>query len=276
MGGYIMNQTVTTYSRPSSPAEMNTATRPDSKGQFSYYAAPAHLWPDFLVGQSSQPLRVVLIEEETHLRGVVGHDLGLDPRTTLVATAGNMREGKHLLETYVFDVLLLDLNMHSGMSFEILKYAKMMRPNAEIIVISKTDDVQNATKAFNLGANGHILKDSWFGDFAQAVLQVANGGSFVSPNLARKLINQMSNGRESEAQNFSNQVVSLPGNSILSYREREILEQVANGCTSSAIALKINISCQTVTTHIKNIYRKLQVHTRAQAVSTAKNQGLLG
>jgi DNA-binding NarL/FixJ family response regulator len=165
--------------------------------------------------------------------------------------------------------------MHNGMSFELLKFSKMMRPNAEVIVISKMDDLQNATKAFNLGASGFILKDSWFGDFAQAVLQVANGGSFVSPNLARKLIQKISNNSMGDAQNASSQVISLPGNNILSYREREILELVANGYTSSAIALKINISTQTVTTHIKNIYRKLQVHTRAQAVSSAKSQGLL-
>ncbi len=269
-----MNQPVSNFGHTRSPEDM-TSVRLDSKGQFAYFATQAHLWPDFLVGQASQPLRVVLIEEETHLRGVVGNDIGLDPRTTLVATASNIREGKHLLETYVFDVLLLDLNMHNGMSFELLKFSKMMRPNAEVIVISKTDDLQNATKAFNLGASGHILKDSWFGDFAQAVLQVANGGSFVSPNLARKLIKNLFNSPDSEGKNTANQVLSLPGNSILSYREREILELVSEGFTSSAIALKINISSQTVTTHIKNIYRKLQVHTRAQAVSSAKNQGLL-
>ncbi len=269
-----MNQPVPNFGHTRSPEDM-TSVRLDSKGQFAYFATQAHLWPDFLVGQASQPLRVVLIEEETHLRGVVGNDIGLDPRTTLVATASNIREGKHLLETYVFDVLLLDLNMHNGMSFELLKFSKMMRPNAEVIVISKTDDLQNATKAFNLGASGHILKDSWFGDFAQAVLQVANGGSFVSPNLARKLIKNLFNSPDSEGKNTANQVLSLPGNSILSYREREILELVSEGFTSSAIALKINISSQTVTTHIKNIYRKLQVHTRAQAVSSAKNQGLL-
>jgi DNA-binding NarL/FixJ family response regulator len=269
-----MNQLANAFSHTKNPDEMG-AQRLDSKGQFAYFATPAHLWPDFLVGQISQPLRVVLIEDETHLRGVVGNDLGLDPRTTLVATASNMREGKHLVETYVFDVLLLDLNMYNGMSFELLKFSKMMRPNAEVIVISKMDDLQNATKAFNLGASGFILKDSWFGDFAQAVLQVANGGSFVSPNLARKLIQKISNNSMGDAQNASSQVISLPGNNILSYREREILELVANGYTSSAIALKINISTQTVTTHIKNIYRKLQVHTRAQAVSSAKSQGLL-
>lgn len=269
-----MNQPVPNFGHTRSPEDM-TAVRLDSKGQFAYFATQAHLWPDFLVCQASQPLRVVLIEEETHLRGVVGNDIGLDPRTTLVATASNIREGKHLLETFVFDVLLLDLNMHSGMSFELLKFSKMMRPNAEVIVISKTDDLQNATKAFNLGASGHILKDSWFGDFAQAVLQVANGGSFVSPNLARKLIKNLFNSPDSEGKNTANQVLSLPGNSILSYREREILELVSEGFTSSAIALKINISSQTVTTHVKNIYRKLQVHTRAQAVSSAKNQGLL-
>ena len=139
------------------------------------------------------------------------------------------------------------------------------------------DDEQKAIMAFDLGANGYIVKNSWFGNYAQAVLQVANGGAFISPSLSRRLIKKLTTGAYIDFHNArEQQVIPLHANGVLSFREREILELVADGCTSTAIALKINISSQTVMTHIKNIYRKLQVHTRAQAVSSAKNQGLLG
>jgi DNA-binding NarL/FixJ family response regulator len=269
-----MNPQVTTVN-DTSKTDGTNASNLTSQGQFAYFANPANLWPDFLIGQANQPLRVILIEEDAHMRSVVGQELGADPRTTLVATAGNIREGKNLIANYAFDVMLLDLNLRDGMSFELLKYMRLHRPAAEALVVSMMDDEEKAITAFDLGANGYIVKNSWFGNYAQAVLQVANGGSFISPSLARRLVKKLTHSSHHDLQHMHSQVVSIHGNGVLSYREREILELVADGFTSSAIALKINISSQTVTTHIKNIYRKLQVHTRAQAVSSAKNQGLL-
>jgi DNA-binding NarL/FixJ family response regulator len=235
----------------------------------------ANLWPDFLLGQANKPLRVILIEEDSHMRSVIGQELGADPRTTLMATAGNVREGKNLIANYAFDVMLLDLNLRDGPSLDLLKFMKLHRPNAEVVVISMMDDEQQAMTAFDLGATGFVVKNSWFGNFAQAVLQVANGGSFLSPNLARRLIKKMVGSPHLDQQVLKNHVIPLHGSGVLSFREREILELVADGCTSAAIALEINISSQTVTTHIKNIFQKLHVHTRAQAVMVAKSQGLL-
>jgi DNA-binding NarL/FixJ family response regulator len=272
-----MNQQVTTFNAASKANEIS-ASKLAPQGQFAYFENPANLWPDFLLGQANQPLRVILIEENAHMNNVVGQELNSDPRTTLVATASNMLEGKSLIANYVFDVMLLGLNLRDGLSFELLKYMRMHRPAAEALVVSMMDDEEKAIAAFELGANGYIVKNSWFGNYAQAVLQVANGGTFISPSLARRLVKKLIHGTHDSHTDFPstrNQVIPLHGNGVLSYREREILELVADGCTSAAIALKIKISSQTVTTHIKNIYRKLQVHTRAQAVSNAKNQGLL-
>jgi DNA-binding NarL/FixJ family response regulator len=273
-GGY-MNQQVTALSS-AQQSETERVSKIATTGQFSYFVNPPNLWPDFLAGQANQPLRVILIDEDAHMRNIVGQELGLDARTTLVATAGNLREGKNLIANYAFDVMLLDLNLRDGMSFELLKYMKIHRPVAEAIVISMVDDEQNAVKAFDLGANGFIVKNSWFGNFAQAVLQVANGGAFISPSVARRLIKKLTGKPTMDSRARSDQITSLHGSGVLSYREREILELIADGCTSAAIAQRINISCQTVTTHLKNIYLKLKVHTRAQAVSYAKSQGLLG
>lgn len=272
-----MTQQVTTFNAATNANEMGVS-KLAPQGQFTYFANPANLWPDFLLGQANQPLRVILIEENAHMNNVVGQELNSDPRTSLVATATNMHEGKNLIANYAFDVMLLGLNLRDGLSFALLKYMRMHRPEAEALVMSIIDDEESAITAFDLGANGYIVKNSWFGNYAQAVLQVANGGAFISPSLARRLVKKLAHDSHNSHTDFPskhNQVIPLNVNGALSYREREILELVADGCTTSAIALKINISGQTVTTHIKNIYRKLHVHTRAQAVTNAKNQGLL-
>ena len=273
-----MIRQATATNRLSNTAGLN-ASMHQSQGQFAYFANPSVLWPDFLLGQTDKPLRVVLVGEDTHIRSVVGQELGLDPRTTLVGTAGNFREGKHLIANHAFDVMLLDLSLHESMSFELLTYVKQQCPSVESIVISNVDDEQKAITAFDLGASGYIVKNSWFGNYAQAVLQVANGGAFISPSLSRRLIKKLTSSAFTEVKNQQQQrqqpVAHLHANGVLSFREREILELVADGYSSAAVALKINISSQTVMTHIKNICRKLQVHTRAQAVSSAKNQGLL-
>ena len=75
-----MNQQVTTFN-DANKANEASATKLASQGQFAYFANPANLWPDFLLGQANQPLRVILIEEDAHMRSVVGQELGSDPRS---------------------------------------------------------------------------------------------------------------------------------------------------------------------------------------------------
>jgi DNA-binding NarL/FixJ family response regulator len=269
---------------------MPTAARVDpqmQQGQFSYHTSPASLWPDFLLGQESQPLRVALVDNDARMRSVIGQELNQDNRINLVASASNLRDGKLIISRHEFDVLLLDFSLGDGVGFDLIKHMKMHRPSAEAIVMSVMDDEDHAITAFELGATGYLVKNSWFGNFSQAVLQVANGGAYISPNLARRLLNKLATIHHAQLHavpvqtalggRSSGHSAGLAGHPAgpLSFREKEILELVAAGCTSLEIASRINISRQTVTTHMKNIYRKLQVHSRAQAVTQARNQDML-
>ena len=246
------------------------------QGQFSYHTSPASLWPDFLLGQESQPLRVLLVDNDARMRSVIGQELNQDNRITLVSTASNLRDGKLAISRHEFDVLLLDFSLGDGVGFDLIKHMKMHRPSAEAIVMSVMDDEDHAITAFELGATGYLVKNSWFGNFSQAVLQVANGGAYISPNLARRLLNKLATIHHAQLHPVPvHATVAANASGLLSFREKEILELVASGFTSLEIATRINISRQTVTTHMKNIYRKLQVHSRAQAVTQARNQGML-
>lgn len=259
----------------------NTATlvkkivNQNQSGQFSYISNPDVLWPDFLMGQAASPLRVILVDADPRMCNVVTQELNLDARINLVGSAHNVRDGKQLIARLMFDVMLVDTHLGDGLGMELIKHMKTLRPSAEAVVISVRDDAQNALDAFQHGASGYLVKNSWFGNFTQAVLQVANGGAFISPNLARRLLQKLTEVHNADLNRFHSRVPVDQNNKKLSQREIEILSLVAAGYSSAEVAIKISISEQTVTTHMKNIYRKLNVHTRMQAVTSAKNQGLL-
>ena len=227
------------------------------------------LWPGFLNGQPEQPVRVLLIDDDPNMSRVIAHELLADLRINLVGQAASVREGRRLINQNEFDVMLVDLNLGDGTGFELIEYMKTVRPVAEAVVISAMEDEFHALHAFELGATGYLVKNSWFGNFPQAVLQVVNGGASITPNLARRLLSRFEHTQVSD-----NVEQPVRGKDKLSDREKEVLKLVALGCTSTEIGTRLMISGQTVNTHIKNIYRKLNVRTRAQAVSLATNRGL--
>ena len=226
-------------------------------------------WPPFLVGQVARPVRVLLVDDDANIRHVISSELMADLRCDLVGQGGSMREGRRLISSCEFDVMLVDLNLGDGNGFELIEHLKTIRPMAEAIVISAMEDEQHALRAFELGATGYLVKNSWFGNFAQAVLQVVNGGASITPNLARRLLHRLEHSTTDAVQRAE------PHKKGLSDREHAVLKMVAAGYTSVEIGLRLAISGLTVNSHIKNIYRKLQVKTRAHAVSSALQRGLL-
>lgn len=244
---------------------------PEAQGHASLMpqSATAQSWPPFLVGQITRPVRVLLVDDDASIRHVISSELMADLRCDLVGQGGSMREGRRLISSCEFDVMLVDLNLGDGNGFELIEHLKTVRPLAEAIVISAMEDEQHALHAFELGATGYLVKNSWFGNFSQAVLQVVNGGASITPNLARRLLHRLDHSPSEAAARTE------PHKKGLSEREHAVLKMVAAGYTSVEIGLSLFISGLTVNSHIKNIYRKLQVKSRAHAVSSALQRGLL-
>lgn len=235
-------------------------------------SAPS-LWPDFLVGQTGTPVRVMVVDDDSHVRMVIAQEIMNDHRTVVVAQASCLREARRCIRQHEFDVMLVDLNLGNGNDdgLELIDVLKSLRPAAEAVVVSAVETEEQVLRAFEVGATGYLVKNSWFGSYVQAVLQVANGGASITPCLARRLL-----------QRFDKSIVSAsPSTSpcstedLLSARERKVLRMVAGGYTSAEIGHQLEISTTTVNAHIKNIYGKLQVHSRAQAVRFALMRGLL-
>ena len=235
--------------------------------QFSMRPNPPSVWPDFMVGQTTQPVKVLLVDDDPHIRHVIAQELLADDRILLVAQGQGFKDGRRKVVQHDFEVLLVDLNLGDGSGFELIEQVKTHRPSSEVVVITAVEDEEHALRAFELGANGYLVKNSWFGNFPQAVLQVVNGGASITPNLARRLLHRLDQKQVDRTSRVARE--------RLSDREREILKMVALGYTSTEIGERLHISGQTVNTHIRNIYHKIQVKNRAQAVSWAADKGLL-
>ena len=229
------------------------------------------MWPGFLTGQTDKPVRVILIDDDANMSRVIANELLADLRIDLVGQGSSVREGRRLISQYAFDVMLVDLNLGDGTGFSLIEHLKTVRPLAEAVVISAMQDEQHALHAFELGATGYLVKNSWFGNFPQAVLQVVNGGASITPGMARRLLKKF----DAAATAAESEIKQSKAMETLSAREKEVLKLVGEGHTSNAIGGHLRISGQTVNTHIKNMYRKLNVRTRAQAVSFATSKGFL-
>ncbi len=227
------------------------------------------VWPDFMVGQAVRPTRVVVVDDDPHIRLVIVQDLMCDSRTVVVGQAASLREGRKVIRENEFDVLLVDIHLGDGEGFELLDFVKSVRPSVESIVISVMECEEQVLRAFELGAIGYLSKNSWFGSYAQAVLQVVNGGASISPNIARRLLQRFDKSNEGTIKLKAREEAER-----LSCREKEVLRLIASGHTSAEIGTRLLISAMTVNTHVRNIYRKLQVRTRAQAVRFASLRGL--
>ncbi|GAB3663140.1 LuxR C-terminal-related transcriptional regulator [Ramlibacter alkalitolerans] len=225
------------------------------------------VWPDFLNSEPGRQVRVILIDDDPHIRRVIAGELCSDLRIDFVGQAHCARSGKRLISSTEFDVMIVDLHLGNGSGFELIEHMKHVRSHAEAIVVSVLDDEQRAIRAFELGATGYLVKSTWFGSFPQAVLQVWSGGASIAPNLARRLLQRFSTPAPAPA--------ASDRGAALSERESQVLREISKGYTNQDIGERMALSVQTVNTHVRNIYRKLQVRSRAQAVAQATQQRLI-
>ena len=168
------------------------------------------------------------------------------------------------------DVLVTDLSLPDGHGTELIREARAARPSTEALVITVFGDERSVVAALEAGAAGYLLKDGTDAELARPILELVDGGSPISPAIARHLLRR-----------FQRQV-GMPESArppdetpVLSAREREVLELLARGFRVGEIADRLGISAHTVTTHVRHLYAKLEVSSRGEAIYAAMNHGLL-
>ncbi|KYZ86327.1 response regulator [Alcanivorax balearicus MACL04] len=213
--------------------------------------------------ERTDPVRVLLLEDDTPLRERFARILEDWPGGELVAACATLDETLALLRQQPVDLLMTDLNLPDGHGIEAIHLLSKLYPNADAMVISVLADDETVLAAIEAGAVGYLLKDADPFELVESIEELRAGGSPISSSIARILVRRMTAPPPS------------PSGPPLTPRETEILRGIAKGFTYAELAEWLSISRQTVPVHIKNIYRKLAANNRSEAVYEASRRGLI-
>ncbi len=208
---------------------------------------------------------LIIVEDDADVRQRLSRLIKAHEGFELLHTAATMAEGLAALQQYKPDVLLTDLGLPDGSGIEIIKAIEKLHLDCEAMVISGFQDETIVFKALEAGAKAYILKHDDSTKITDAIIAMMNGGAPISPIIARLMLQKF--------QSPLQQSTVLP--EALTERQIKILKFVSQGFSSKEIAEKLDISYYTVTTHIKNIYNKLQVNSRTEALHEAMKLGLI-
>jgi DNA-binding NarL/FixJ family response regulator len=189
-----------------------------------------------------------------------------------VRAAANLAEARDLLAHGAPRVLLTDLQLPDGHGNDLIREMRSRYPDTEIMVISNLGDEESVISAITVGATGYLLKDAFPTDIAATVHELVAGHSPISASIARFIVRRTQNAGEPAADLPAGPALNT---AKLTPREIDILWGIAKGFSYAEIAGHLGLSRQTVPGHIKSIYRKLEVHTRGEAVFEAVQQGLI-
>jgi DNA-binding NarL/FixJ family response regulator len=217
-------------------------------------------------------IRVVVVEDDPSHRERFRDHLRLDSRLALVAEFANATSAMEAIPPLVADVALVDLGLPDKSGFEVIRHIHREMPHAEIMVVSVFGGERNLLRAIEAGATGYLLKDAMPPDFLAAIHAVRAGESPISPSLARHLLKQYQHVPEAPRDDQAGGA----GGEGLTPREIHILRCIAGGSSIAEIAQRLFLSTHTVKTHVKNIYRKLEAHSRMQAVTIAQRRHIIG
>jgi DNA-binding NarL/FixJ family response regulator len=186
------------------------------------------------------------------------------PTTELVGEATTGEEVIHLAEKLQPDVILMDLQMPGGGGLPAIRQIVQTSPHIRILVVTMFDDDDSVFAAMRGGARGYVLKDMNDDEITRAILAVGNGEAIFSPAIAQRMMHFFSTRPDLPIDIFPE----------LTESERNVLRLMAQGTSNEAIAQQLSLSSKTVRNYVSNIFSKLQVADRAQAIVKARDAGL--
>lgn len=206
-------------------------------------------------------INVTIIEDHSDYREGLAHLLNSTEGFNCVAKYHSVEQS---LENFTeSDVLLLDIHLPGKSGIEAISYFKENYPQMQIIMLTVFDDDGNIFNAILAGADGYLLKKTSPIKILASLEDVLESGMPMSPYVAKKVVDYFRDNK------------LIKNDYQLSQREKEVLTELVNGSDSKQIAEKLFISYETVRNHLKNIYQKLHVNSRTQAVSKALKDGII-
>ena len=211
--------------------------------------------------------RILLADDHTLVRQGLRRILEEQPEWRVVAETGNGLEAVSLAAELQPDVVVLDIGMPMLNGLEATRQIAKKAPAARVLILSMHADEVHITKAVEAGAVGYLVKDSADSELVKAVTATAEGTSYFSPAAAAVLLDEY---RRSIARRGVTDRYDL-----LSDREREVLQLMAEGRSTKAIAALLGVSPATIETHRAHVFEKLDLHSVAEAVLYAVRRGLI-
>lgn len=220
---------------------------------------------------SPRPPRIAIVEDNEDFRLALTQAIDADPGLMLAGAAATVHEGRLLLLNTRPDVLLVDLGLPDGSGLALIREAAQSLPGCDVMVITIFGDERHVLESIEAGATGYLLKSGLPMDLAAQVRALREGGSPISPVIARRLLSRLMPARPA-AESAAESSADDPG---LSLREVAVLQYAAKGFSYDETAQLLGVTRHTVMTYVKRSYRKLQVHSKSEAVHEARLLGLL-
>ena len=206
---------------------------------------------------------VLVYDDNVNLRESLEKLVQFSDDLLLVGSYGNVQNAASEVKELQPDVILMDIDMPGLNGIEAVKQIRQFNQKTHIIMLTVFDDNAHVLDAIYSGASGYLLKKHISDRLQEAIKEVLQGGAPMSPGIARMVIESMQ--QKTANENKYN----------LTQREKEILSNLSKGNSYKMIAAYLVISIDTVRTHIKRIYEKLQVHSQTEAISKAMNERIV-
>lgn len=213
-------------------------------------------------------IKIAIVDDNSFLINAIKEKLSFFENIQFKYSANNGQEVVNKLEQDKnIDVILMDIEMPVLNGIEATKKIKKMYPQIKIIMLTVFDNDENIFNAIQAGADGYLLKEVDPNSLYQGIQETLTGGAAMTPSIALKTLKLLRNPIA-----FDDKVEE---EIKLSIREIDVLEQLSKGLSYSVIAENLFLSPSTVRKHIENIYSKLQVHSKLEAVQKAKRNNLI-
>ena len=213
--------------------------------------------------------RVFLVEDDQGTLNRLADIIRTQSSLSLIGMASTYTDAAKWLENNDLDVLLTDLGLPDGNGKQLIEQTREQHPKAEIMVISRFGDENSVVEAIKAGASGYLLKDEPATHISEAIHQLLQGGSPISPAIARYILDYFQQGDSSSTTGGSD------NDALLTPKEKMVLQYISRGYSNKEIARSLEISPHTVASHIKRIYQKLEVNSRNEAVFEGWRMGQL-